>query len=111
MRTLILLFVLIPFFSIAQKKAITLEDIYKNGTFRGEPVAADFGKTSTDPKLPEDLKDENGKLIGKPGDIIYSSVTPRIVLLRTNIEPIYRRSSKANVYVYDSLTKKIIHTG
>lgn len=107
MRTLILLFVLIPFFSIAQKKAITLEDIYKNGTFRGEPVAADFGKTSTDPKLPEGLKDENGKLIGKPGDIIYSSVTPRIVLLRTNIEPIYRRSSKANVYVYDSLTKKI----
>jgi len=107
MRSLILLFVLIPFFSIAQKKAITLEDIYKNGTFRGEPVAADFGKTSTDPKLPEVLKDENGKLIGKPGDIIYSSVNPRIVLLRTNIESIYRRSSKATVYVYDSLTKKI----
>ena len=35
-------------------------------------------------------------------------LNPRIVLLRTNVEAIYRRSSKANVYVYDSLTKKII---
>lgn len=108
MHKLIFLFVFIPFFSIAQKKPVTLEDIYKKGTFRSESVAADFGKSSTDPKLPEELKDENGKLIGKPGDIIYSSVNPRIVLLRTDIEPIYRRSSKANVYVYDSLTKKII---
>ena len=108
MHKLIALFVLIPFFSIAQKKQITLEDIYKKGTFRGEFVAADFGKPSTDPKLPEELKDENGKFIGKPGDIIYSSINPRIVLLRTNIESIYRRSSKANVYVYDSLTKNII---
>lgn len=108
MRKLIFLFVLIPFLSVAQKKPITLEDIYKKGTFRSETVVADFGKLSTDPKLPEELKDENGKLIGKPGDIIYSSANPRIVLLRTNVEAIYRRSSKANVYVYDSLTKKII---
>jgi dipeptidyl-peptidase 4 len=108
MRKLIFLFVLIPFFSIAQKKQITLEDIYKNGTFRSEFVAADFGMASADPTIPDELKDENGNLIGKPGDIIYSSVNPRIVLLRTNIESIYRRSSKANVYVYDSLTKKTI---
>jgi dipeptidyl-peptidase 4 len=108
MRKLIFLFLLIPVLSIAQKKQITLEDIYKNGTFQGEFVAADFGKPSADPVIPEELKDENGKLIGKPGDIIYSSVNPRIVLLRTNIESIYRYSSKANVYVYDSLTKKVI---
>ena len=107
MRKLILLFLFIPALSIAQKKQITLEDIYKKGTFRGEFVAADFDRPATDPKLPEELKDETGKLIGKPGDIIYSSSNPRIVLLRTNIESIYRRSSKANVYVYDSLTKKV----
>ena len=107
MRKLIFLFLLVPIFSVAQKKQIALEDIYKKGTFRGEYVAADFNKSSTDPKLPDELKDENGKLIDKPDDIIYSSVHPRIVLLRTNVEPIYRRSSKANVYVYDSLTKKI----
>jgi len=108
MRILIFIYLLLPILSVAQKKQITLEDIYKNGTFRGDTVAAKFSKTTTDPKLPGELKDENGKLIGKPGDVIYSSANPRIVLLRTNIESIYRRSSKANVYVYDSLTKKAV---
>jgi dipeptidyl-peptidase 4 len=109
MRKLIFLFLLIPVFLIAQKKQITLEDIYKKRTFTGEVVAANFDKPSTDPKVnPEELKDENGKAIGKATDIIYSSAHPRIVLLRTNVEPIYRRSSKANVYVYDSLTKKVM---
>jgi dipeptidyl-peptidase 4 len=107
MYKLVFLFLFAPLLSVAQKKAITLEDIYKNGTFRPESVVADFDKVSTDPKLPEELKDENGQPIGKPGDIIYSAVTPRIVLLRTNIERIYRRSSKSNVYIYDSVTKKI----
>ena len=107
MRKLIFLFLLVPLLSIAQKKQITLDDIYKNGTFRSEYVAADFDKPIADPQIPEELKDESGKLIGKPDDIIYSSSHPRIVLLRTNVEPIYRRSSKANVYVYDSLTKKV----
>ena len=108
MRKLILLFLLIPALSIAQKKQVTLEDIYKKGTFRGEYVAADFGQTSTDPEIPEGIKDENGHPLGKPDDIIYSSSHPRIVLIRTNVEYIYRRSSKANVYVYDSLTKKLV---
>ncbi|HKO82404.1 MAG TPA: S9 family peptidase, partial [Chitinophagaceae bacterium] len=107
MRKLFVLLFLLPLLSIAQKKQITLDDIYKKGTFKGEYIAADFGKQSTDPRLPEELKDEDGKLIGKPGDIIYSSSHPRIVLLRTNIEHIYRHSSKANVYLYDSVTKKI----
>lgn len=107
MRNFFLLLVLLPLLSVAQKKQITLEDIYKKGTFRGEYVAANFDKPSTDPQIPEDLKDETGKLIGNPEDIIYSSSHPRIVLLRTNVEQIYRRSSKANVYVFDSLTKKI----
>lgn len=107
MRNLFLVFFLLPLIAIAQKKQITLEDIYKKGTFRGEFVAADFGKRSTDPVLPAELKDEKGYVIDKPSDIIYSSSHPRIVILRSNVEPIYRRSSKANVYVFDSLTKKI----
>ena len=107
MRKLIFLFLLVPLLSIAQKKQITLDDIYKNGTFRSEIVPASFEKSFTDPQIPEELKDESGKLISKPGDIIYSTSHPRIVLLRTNVEPIYRRSSKANVYVFDSLTKKV----
>ncbi|MGZ8511747.1 MAG: beta-propeller domain-containing protein, partial [Chitinophagaceae bacterium] len=108
MRKLIFIFLLAPLFCVAQKKQITLEDIYRKGTFRGEFVAASFDKASTDPQIPGDLKDEKSKLIGKPGDIIYSSSHPRIVMIRTNVEPIYRRSSKANVYIYDSLTKKVI---
>ncbi|MEP7376137.1 MAG: S9 family peptidase [Chitinophagaceae bacterium] len=108
MHKIIFLLLFVPLLSVAQKKQVTLEDIYKKGTFRGESVATDFDKPSADAKIPDALKDETGSFIGKPGDIIYSSANPRIVLLRTNIESIYRRSSKANVYVYDSLTKKII---
>lgn len=106
MRKFFVLLFLLPLLSIAQKKQITLDDIYKTGTFRGEYVAADFGKKSTDASIPENLKDEKGKWIGKAGDIIYSETNPRIVLLRTNIEHIYRHSSKADVYVYDSVTKQ-----
>ena len=108
MRKFFVLLFLLPLLSIAQKKQVTLDDIYKTGTFRVEYVAPDFGKKSTDPPIPENLKDEKGKLIGKAGDIIYSEKNPRIVVLRTNVEYIYRRSSKADVYVYDSLTKKAI---
>lgn len=108
MRKFFVLLFLLPLLSIAQKKQITLDDIYKTGTFRGEYVASDFGKKSTDPPIPENLKDEKGKAIGKAGDIIYSEKNPRMVLLRTNVEYIYRHSSKADVYVYDSLTKKAI---
>ncbi|MBD0295416.1 MAG: hypothetical protein ICV84_09515, partial [Flavisolibacter sp.] len=38
MRTIVLLIFFLPLLSIAQKKQITLEDIYKKGTFRGEMV-------------------------------------------------------------------------
>jgi len=108
MQKLILLLLLVPVLSFAQKKQITLEDIYKKRTFHAEPVAAIFENVSSDPKINiEELKDENGKLVGKADDTIYSPAQPRIVLIRTNEERIYRHSSKANVYIYDSLTKKV----
>jgi dipeptidyl-peptidase-4 len=110
MRKLFLLLFLLPLLSVAQKKQITLEDIYKNRTFSNvsEFITPDFGKKSTDPEIKTDnLKDENGQSIGKVQDIIYSTGYPNIVLFRTNVEPIYRRSSKANVYLYDTLSKKV----
>ena len=62
MRQFLLLLFLLPLFAIAQKKQITLEDIYKKGTFRGEQVRADFGQISKDPDIKTDsLKDETGK--------------------------------------------------
>lgn len=108
MRNLIVALLLIPVFTIAQKKQVTLEDIYKKGTFRNEYVAADFGKVSNRAEIPETLRDEKGRLLAKADDVIYSSAHPRTVLIRTNVEGIYRRSTKANVYVYDTLTKKAV---
>jgi len=108
MRKLFLLLFLLPLLSLAQTKEITLEDIYKKGTFRGEQVRPDFGQPNKDPEVKaEDLKDENGKSIGEPDDIIYSSSFPNIVLIRKNIEQIYRHSSKAIVYMYDAAAKKL----
>lgn len=112
MRKFFLLFFLLPLFAVAQKKQITLEDIYKKGTFRGEQVRADFGQTSKDPEIKTDsLKDENGKLFGQADDIIFSSTYPNIVLLKKGIEQIYRRSSKAFVYMYETNTKKLTKLG
>ena len=108
MRKLFLLLLLLPAFAIAQKKQITLEDIYKKGTFRGESVKADFGIASKNPVVKtEDLKDESGKSIGEPGDIIYSTKYPNTVLIRKEIEQIYRHSYKAIVYLYDVMAKKL----
>ncbi len=108
MSKLFLLLFLLPVFALAQTKEITLEDIYKKGTFRGEQVKAYFGQISKDPEIkPEDLKDENGKSIGTPDDIIYSSTYPTKVLIRKEIEQIYRHSSKATVYLYDAVSKRL----
>ena len=108
MRKFFLFLFLLPLFALAQKKQITLEDIYKNGTFQGERIASDFGQTSKDPEIdPKELKDENGKAFGRFEDIIYSSSHPNTVLIRKGVEQIYRRSSKAFVYLYDAVSKKL----
>ncbi len=108
MRKLLLLLFLLPFAAVAQKKEITLEDIYKKGTFRAEPVKAGFGQASKDPEIKtDDWKDENGKPFGQPDDIIYNASYPNTVLIRKGVESIYRRSSKAYVYLYDALSKKL----
>ncbi len=108
MRQLFLFLFVLPIFATAQTKQITLEDIYKKGTFRSEFVRADFGKQSSDPEIKfSDLKDENGKNFGQPEDIIYSSTHPNLVLLRKGVEQIYRRSYKAYVYFYDHTSKKL----
>lgn len=100
---------LLPLATLAQTKEITLEDIYKKGTFRGEPVRADFGQAARDPVVKtEELKDENGKPFGQADDIIYSSAFPNTVLLKKGTEQIYRRSSKSFVYVYDAVSKNLV---
>ena len=59
-------------------------------------VRADFGSAKTETEIKAaDLKDENGKSIGEPEDIIRTDANANIVLIRKDIERIYRRSSKA----------------
>lgn len=108
MRKIFLFLFLMPLFVLAQKKQITLEDIYKKGTFRGESVSADFGTAKTNEEIKtDDLKDENGKPFGQADDIIYSPANSNIVLLKKENERIYRRSSKAFVYLYDAASKNL----
>ncbi len=106
MRSLAL-FLILPLLTIAQKKQITLEDIYKKGTFRGEQVYPDFGiKEPASAIKAEDLL-LDGKSIGEPEDLIISSKYPNTAIIRKGVESIYRRSSKADVYIYDVSIKKL----
>lgn len=107
-KTFLVLFLLPALSGLAQTKEITLEDIYKKGTFRGEFVPARFDETKKDPEIKaEEIKDENGKALGQGLDVIYSSTHPNIVLIRKNVEQIYRHSSKAIVYMYDVAAGKL----
>lgn len=108
MRKLALFLLLMPLLVMAQTKPITLEDIYKKGTFRGEPVRPDFGETAKEPEVKfSELKDENGKPFGEPDDVVFNSSYPNIMLLSKGKEQIYRRSSKALLYLYEVNTKKL----
>lgn len=108
MRKLLLFLLVLPVIASAQTKQITLEDIYKKGTFRGEFVRADFGQTTKDPEIKTaDLKDESGKAFGEPEETIFSPTNKGIALLKKGTEQIYRRSSKSFVYLYDAALGKV----
>jgi dipeptidyl-peptidase 4 len=106
MRSLFLLFFFIPLLTIAQKQKITLEDIYKKPTFRGEYVPG-FEKDD-DAQLfdPASITDALGKKIDTK-DYTVSADKKRILFLNGR-EHIYRRSSKSTVYIYDIASKKVI---
>jgi len=106
MRNLLALFLLLPLFTLAQNKQITLEDIYKKGTFRGE-FAGGFSRTET-AKLfdAKDIKDESGKQLNTAGHQL--SADGKRILFFDGREPIYRRSSRASTYLYDVATKKVV---
>lgn len=106
MRSLLLFLLLVPFVAVAQKKQITLEDIYKKRVFRGEYVPGFTG--ADDEKLfdASSVVDEQGKKIDTR-DYIVSADKKRILFFNGR-EPIYRRSSKSTVYVYDVATRKAV---
>src|ERR1700730_7598888 len=106
MRKLFFFLLFLPLLTIAQKKQITLEDLYKKGTFRGEFVPG-FAEQPLDSLFDlKDVKDETGKQLST-GDYELGGDKKRIIFFNGR-EPIYRRSSKANLYLYDVATKKTV---
>lgn len=104
MRKLFVLLLLVPLLTIAQKKQITLEDIYKKGTFRSEYVAGFAGENIDSIVKADNIKDEKGKVI-ELKDYILSADKKKVMLL-TAKEYIYRRSTKSYVYLHDISTGK-----
>ena len=107
MRSVLLFIFFLPLLTIAQKKKITLEDIYKKNTFRSEYVAG--FTTEEDEKLfdANSVTDASGKRIETKE---YSlSADKKKILFFNGREPIYRRSSKSTVYIYDVASKKAVH--
>ncbi|MFI5134092.1 MAG: S9 family peptidase [Chitinophagales bacterium] len=106
MRKLYFLLLFLPLLATAQKKQITLDDIYKKGTFRGEFVPG-FATENIDSIVnAADVKDETGKSLPLT-DYLLTDDKKRLLIFR-NRESIYRRSSKANVYLHDIIAKKTV---
>ncbi len=106
MRRLFLILFLLPVLAIAQKKQLTLDDVFKKNIFRDEAVRAqNVGKLATlfDP---QDVKDETGKLLNT--DVYEVSADNRSLLFTTDREAIYRRSAQYNAYLYDVASKKTV---
>jgi dipeptidyl-peptidase-4 len=129
----ILILLLISTSVFAQsKKSFTLEDVFKKGTFstkgmRGLRSMKDgntYLTVETDEKTKLRYVAKNNYLDGKQNsilfketDLVFKGNTLPIstdfndnetkVLIPVDEEAIYRRSSKANYFVYDLLTKKI----
>ena len=107
MRKLMLALLLLPAFTMAQVKQISLEDIYKKGTFRGEPVRATFDTIDTTAEVKAaDVKKANGQPVGELEDIIVTDGVAGKYLVRTGIERIYRYSTRSYVYLYEPNGKK-----
>jgi len=130
MRTFLFLLLCIPFWTNAQTKQISLEDIYRKGTFRTDYVAGfssmkdgqyyteldkegnllkkrfETGETVATLIAKEDVKDEQGKNIPL-SDYQWSDDETKLLVF-INRESIYRHSSKAIVYAYDIMTKKTV---
>jgi len=127
-KKMIAFIALLPIISFAQKQ-ITLEDIYKKGTFKAETVqgfnsmkdgryyvetvASGIVKKSFETGLTIDtiiksidVRNEKGINLSL-NDIAWSNDEKKILIFKDR-EFIYRRSSKALTYIYDIATKKAL---
>lgn len=128
MKKLLSLLAVIPLFAIAQPE-ITLEDIYKKSTFSPKSVPGfnsmrdgkyyietskdgiikksfSTGETVATLVYADDVLDENANKLSL--NTAVWNANENKILVSKDKEAIYRRSSKAFVYVYDLKTKKTI---
>ncbi len=106
MRSILLLLFFLPLLTVAQNKQITLDDIYKKGTFRGEQVQGFASEDNSSLFNAKDVKGENGKELNS-SDYEVSADKKRLIFFNGR-EPIYRRSFKSTAYIYDVATKKTL---
>lgn len=110
---LLFLFLLLPALGWSQTKTITLEDVFKKGTFRTDPVAASFAENQ--PAAPainwDRFTDAQGKKIGRPDEVIACDTKSNLYLLKTKTESIYRRSSKSLLYLANSTDSSLLPIG
>jgi dipeptidyl-peptidase-4 len=105
MRQLLIALLFFPLITVAQQKQITLEDIYKNGTFKGEVVPGFAVATMDSLMQAADIKEGNNKL---PVTDYTMSADKKRALIFTGREKIYRWSTKAYAYLYDFDRKKLL---
>ncbi len=126
MKKLLVLALFFPFITNAQTKKITLEDIYKKGTFRAESIQGfnslkdgnfyfenideNIVKKSFETSETVETIIKKGEAKTKDGIILSLSDMEwsddeKKILIFTDREYIYRRSIKAKVYVYDLKSK------
>lgn len=123
-----LLFVFVPALLFSQKQ-ITLEDIWVNGTFQAKGVPGfNFQKDGVHyTRLSGAIIEQYDLRTGEKSGVIFDAATVPTaapgwkgvfdgysfsddeskILLKVNSEPIYRWSTKADFFVFDSKTKKI----
>jgi len=127
-RSRFVLAIVVAFVSFAHSQTLTLEDIWSKPTFRAQYVPGfnfmndgqSFSTTQNNVLKRNDIlsgnavedvfdgnafKDKNG-YSGKIDDYIFSNDDQKI-LIGTENESIYRRSSLSNYYLYDRKTKNL----
>jgi dipeptidyl-peptidase 4 len=130
MKKIILCVLLLQFFFVLPQRKITLEDLYKKGTFRPSFAAgfnslkdgesyADFDENESGDLCRYEFK--SGKKMGvlvRAADVVFDNKKISLddyqfsddeskILIATDREAIYRRSSRENNFIFDLSSKKI----
>ena len=110
MRSLLMTLLFLPLLVVAQKKQLTLDEIYKQKIFQSEFVGG-FEKEQASLIDPAEVRDAKGNLIKIEG--VELSPDKKAALILSGVEGMYRHSFKSNLYLFDfkDRTTKAITSG